>query len=418
MSKVLSELLGADEPLFSVALQQLERSSGQQSVDVRLSAEIIGKVHQKLRELGLDPRDTTSEELYVALFELIRRHDAFLAKRIGVDDPTDVQEALRRSKIFVEHLKIPKTGWFIKPSVAKKMVKAMPPKKVMKQLGYRSVDSMLKREHIGEVFGAMRFAETAEWQSNFMKKYKTLTPLDFEVRPIEFHLLDGKRWGSITDAYVKKGRHNVTHMKELGVILVLPLPIKRLQGITITIMPLLLHYVNEIRLYSSFFKHNQMRLDFAEILIETLQDDPGKHAKLAEHDVHWRVIHRYFGQVSNRHHPEVFEPHVQPEDLAWRKAEDVLYHIEPALHFWHDMDYVAKRTGQVPVSFNLMDMAVNFVNQLPYGKHVSYHFRDALWNELLIRYIGQPAFEHQILKQLDHGAITPGMSAFTMQEIF
>jgi len=414
----LSELLGADEPLFSVALQQLERASGQQSVDVRLSAEIIGKVHQKLRELGLDPRDTTPEELYTALLELIKKHDEFLARRIGVDDPTDVQEALARSKIFVEHLKIPKTGWFIKASAAKRLVKASPPRKVMKQLGYRSVDSMLKREHIGEIFAAIRFAETPDWQSAFMRKYKSLAPRDFEVRDIEFHLLDPKRWGSITDAYVRGRRRNVTHSKELGVILVLPLPVKRLPGITITILPLLLHYVNEIRLYSSFFKHSQMKPDFSQILIDTLQDDPGKHAKLAGHDVHWRVIHRYFGQASHKQHPEVFEPHVQPEDLAWRKAEEVLYRIEPALHFWHDMDYVALKNGFLPVSFNLMDMAVNYVNQLPYGKQVSYHFRDALWNELLTRYMGQPAFEHQILKQLDHGVVTPETSAFSFQEIY
>jgi len=416
MSKVLSELLGADEPLFSVAIQQLERSSGNQSIDVRLSAEIIGKVYQKIRELGLDPHDTTPEELYIALLDLIKRHDEFLGRRIGAKDPSDVHDVLPRVKTFVEKLDIPKNAWVIKPSVAKKLVKSSPPKKVMKQLGYRSVDSMLKREHIGEIFGAIRFSETPEWQASFIRKYKHLTPQDFEVRPIEFHLLDGKRWGSITDAYVRRSRHNITHMKELGVILIMPLPVSRLPGLAITVLPQVLHYINEIRLYSSYFKLQQMRPNFAELVIETLIEDPGSHVKLAGHGLHWRIIHRYYGQAKRSQHPEVFEPHVQPEDLTWRKAEEVLYRIEPALHFWHDMDYVALRASQ-PVSFNLMDVAVNYVNQLLYKQHVAYHFRDALWNEIFIRYIGEPGLEHQILKQLDTGSVITE-PAFNIQEIY
>ena len=59
MSKMLSELLGATEPMFSIALKQLEQSSGNPSVDVRITAEIIGKIQIKTQELGLDPKDTT-----------------------------------------------------------------------------------------------------------------------------------------------------------------------------------------------------------------------------------------------------------------------------------------------------------------------------------------------------------------------
>ena len=46
---------------------------------------------------------------------------------------------------------------------------------------------------------------------------------------------------------------------------------------------------------------------------------------MAGSHVHWRVIQRYFGKLENEYHPEIFEPHVQPEDLHWRKAEEALY---------------------------------------------------------------------------------------------
>ncbi|MEZ6331063.1 MAG: hypothetical protein R3B12_03565 [Candidatus Saccharimonadales bacterium] len=77
-------------------------------------------------------------------------------------------------------------------------------------------------------------------------------------------------------------------------------------GITMTVMPLLFHYINEIRLYSSFFKLQQVKLNFAEIVINTLIADPGDAAVMAGQAVHWRVIQRYFGKLENEYHPEIF----------------------------------------------------------------------------------------------------------------
>lgn len=407
MSKALSDLLDAKEPIFSIALKQLEQGSGNTSADVRLTAEIVGKVHLKIRELGLDPRDTTGKELYYALRELVKQHDAFLAKHLGGDDPSDVEDMLPRVQKTVDRLNIPRKAWVLKPSVAKRLLKACQPKKVMKQLGYRSIDSMLKRECIEEIFGALRFAETSEWLENFLSKYRSLRPSDFEPREIQIIQLDAKRWGSITEAFVHKKRHNVTHLKELGVILMLPMPVKKMPGICITVLPLLLHYINEIRLYSAFFKLQQVKPNFGAILFDTLVADPSNHAVMAGQHIHWRVIQRYFGKLENEHHPEIFEPHVQPEDLHWRKAEEILYRIEPALHFWHDMDYVGVVHDGRPISFNLMDMALSYVNDLDYEHRAVFHMRESLWNEIFMRYLGEKTLEAQVLKQLDNEMIKP-----------
>lgn len=80
MSQFLSELLEAAEPAFTLSLRQLEQISGAPSADIRLTTDIIGKVHLKLRELGLDPKDTTGQELYHALIGLIRQHDEFFSE--------------------------------------------------------------------------------------------------------------------------------------------------------------------------------------------------------------------------------------------------------------------------------------------------------------------------------------------------
>lgn len=399
--------MDAKEPLFSLSLKQLEEASGKKGIDTKLIGDIIEKTHDATKKLGLDHGDTTGPELYHALLAKIKEHDEHLAKAIGGDDAEDVQRLLPLIKKAVEAADVPKSCWVLKKSVAKEMLRKSPPPTIMKLLGYRSIDSMLKHENLAEVYGALRFAESPDWLNKFNEQYKGLKPSDFETREIEFVVMPGERWGDIAEHFVEKKRHNITHLKELGVILMLPIKLRKLPGITITAMPLLFHYINEIRLYSAFFKLEQVKKNFGEIFVNTLIADPGKAAVMAGSHVHWRVIQRYFGKLEKEYHPEIFEPHVQPEDLHWRKAEEALYKIDPELEFWKDMDYVARFEDGRPIAFNLMDVSVGYCTGTPYEKRVIYHFRESLWNEIFMRYLGQKTLEQQVLQQLDNDMIAP-----------
>lgn len=407
MANLLRDLLDAKEPLFSLSLKQLEEASGKKGIDTKLIGDIIEKTHDATKKLGLDHGDTTGPELYHALLAKIKEHDEHLAKAIGGDDAEDVQQLLPLIKKAVEAADVPKSCWVLKKSVAKEMLRKSPPPTIMKLLGYRSIDSMLKHESLAEVYGALRFAESPDWLNKFNEQYKGLKPSDFETREIEFVVMPGERWGDIAEHFVEKKRHNITHLKELGVILMLPIKLRKLPGITITAMPLLFHYINEIRLYSAFFKLEQVKKNFGEIFVNTLIADPGKAAVMAGSHVHWRVIQRYFGKLEKEYHPEIFEPHVQPEDLHWRKAEEALYKIDPELEFWKDMDYVARFEDGRPIAFNLMDVSVGYCTGTPYEKRVIYHFRESLWNEIFMRYLGQKTLEQQVLQQLDNDMIAP-----------
>ncbi len=407
MCKTLSELLGAEEPLFTLSLKQLESVSGKPSVDVRLTAEIIEKINRACKSLGLDPNDTTGKELYHALLNKVKEQDVHLAKKIGGTDPYNVQHMLPLIKKAVETVDIPRSCWVLKKSVAKEFLRKTPPPNIMERLGYKSIDSMLKQENLFEIYGALRFAEGPEWLNAFNEHYKTLKPTDFETRQIEIVTMPADRWTDICESFVHKKRHNITHLKELGIILMLPMTIETLPGITMTDMPLLFHYINEVRLYSAFFKLQQVKKDFGKIIVETLLADPGNHAVMAGSHIHWRVIQRYFGKLENEYHPEIFQPHVQPEDLHWRRAEEILYMVDPELEFWKDMDYVGVMHDGRPVVFNLMDVSMSYSNNVEYGKHAIFHFREALWNEVFVRYMGQKTLENQVLKQLDNEMIAP-----------
>ena len=147
--------------------------------------------------------------------------------------------------------------------------------------------------------------------------------------------------------------------------------------------------------------------DFGHIVADTLIADPA-HVQLTVHShIHWRVIQRYFGKLTNEMHPEIFEPHVQPEDLHWRRAEEVLYEIDPELEFWNGMDYVAVLRDNQPVTFNLMDISLGYSNAITYADRYLYHFREALWNEIFARYLGEKVLEEQLLVKLDNAVIKP-----------
>lgn len=407
MAKFLRDLLDAKEPLFSLSLQQLEQASGNTGVDTKLIGDILAKAHESMRALGLDHQDTTGPELYHALIARVQQHDEHLAKSIGAAPDTTVEELLPLMKKRVEQADMPRDCWVLRKSVARNMLRQMPPPNIMQRLGYRSVDSMLKQENLAEIYGALRFAETPEWLNAFDETYKKLTPSDFETRQIEIVIMPRERWGDIAEHFIQKKRHNITHLKELGVILMLPVKADKLPGITLWATSLLFHYTNEIRLYSAFFKLQQVKKNFGQILVDTLIADPDLGPIMAGQHVHWRVIQRYFGKLETEDHPEIFEPHVQPEDLHWRKAEAEIAKIDPELAFWKDRDYVGLMFGDRPVVFNMMDVAAAYCNQTPYEDRVIYHFRESLWNEIFMRYMGQKNLEQQVLKQLDNSMIEP-----------
>jgi len=67
MSRFLSQLLGAQEPLFTTNLRQLDAMTGQQGIDIAVIVGATQRGHAMMRKIGLDPADTTPLELYRAL---------------------------------------------------------------------------------------------------------------------------------------------------------------------------------------------------------------------------------------------------------------------------------------------------------------------------------------------------------------
>ena len=82
MSRFLSDALASDTPKFRHDLAELERSNGHPNADLRLTSEVMQGLSGKIKALGLDPKDTTPEELYEVLNLKLKEDDQKLLKHL------------------------------------------------------------------------------------------------------------------------------------------------------------------------------------------------------------------------------------------------------------------------------------------------------------------------------------------------
>jgi len=408
MSKFLSDLLDAEEPTFTTSIRQLEDVSGRTGADTKLIGDITAMAHENLRQLGLNPAASTGEEVYQALLGRLETDIVRLTKVIGANDSEDVKHLVPFMIDAANNVKFDRKVFVIKREKAKEFLRTMPPKQLMEHLGYATVDQMIAGEDFDEIYTALRFSEGPDWLTKYNELFKTVTPHDYEERDLRIVQMDHDKYVDLATHFVQKKLHNVTHTKEMGIIVVVPMHVKKMRGLVLKTLPLLLHYMNEVKLYSTFFKLKSAKLHFGETVVNTLIADPGSGSQLVGKNIHWRVIQRYLGKHKEDSVDRIaFEPHVQPEDLHWRRAEDLLFQIDPQLEFWKDRDYVALNYDGFPVAFNLFDVSFAYSNKESYEGRYAYHFRESLWNEVFVRYLGFKNLAAQVLEQLDNEMIAP-----------
>lgn len=408
MAKFLSDLLDAEEPLFTQSVRQLEEVSGRTGADAKLIGDITSMAHESLRALGLNPAASTGQEVYQALLNRVEVDMKRLTKIIGAEDPEDVRHLVPFMIDAANKVKFNRTVFVLKHDKAKDLLRQMPPKQLMKKLGYTDIEAMFENEDFDEIYTALRFSEGPEWLTEYNELFKQVTPEDYEERDLRILKMDHDKYVDLAEHFVQKKLHNVTHTKEMGTIVVVPMHARKMRGLVLKTLPLLLHYMNEVKLYSTFFKLKSAKPNFGKTVVDTLIADLGTGSQMAGRRIHWRVIQRYLGRhKEDSIEKAAFEPHVQPEDLHWRRAEDLLYQIDPELEFWKDRDYVALNYDGFPVAFNLFDVSFAYSNKEPYEGRYAYHFRESLWNEIFVRYMGFKNLADQVLSQLDNEMIAP-----------
>jgi hypothetical protein len=400
MTRFLSRALGAQEPTFSQGIQQLEQAAGRPGTDIRLTADIMRRTRDKIAELGLDPEDTTGNELYSALQERLKRDEQTVREALSIAADAAPDDIISRIQQFLEKHEAPKASFALKASVAKRLLKKKPPKVAMKRLGYRSVDSMLKHETPANLYAAALMVEPTAWHKAYREQYSKLTPSDFETRDICLMHPSSKRWQQLAHDFVASEHHNILSFRELGAVVLLPID-HAVDGLAITTLLLVLEEFNGIRSHSSYAKLQQVKPDFGKRVQESSVAEPYTTAQLAGQPVPWRMIQRYYARFTDAYHPEIFEPHVQPEDLQWTSGEHALAGLAPALEFWEGNEVLGllDENGSI-VSCNALDVALSYCNHLPFADRIVHFVRDNLWHELMMHYLNQENLEAAVHRQL------------------
>jgi len=399
MTRILSELLGTDEHRFRTSLGKLEQASGHPNADIQLTAELSRATKAKLRDLGLDPHDTTGPELYQALQTRFKADDERLVKALRATSKQD--DTIAAVAHTLRSLPLINDAFALKATVAKSLLKKSLPKKTMKRLGYRSFDSMVKHEQVAAIYAAAMSVESSAWHKQLKDSYKKLRARDFESRKVAIIHPTSERWQTLAADIVRDRRHTVLSFKELGALVILPLPASDQPPAAATATLILsLHALNEIRAASTFLKLCQVKPDFGTVVRTVTSAEPTVTAELLDQPVPWQIVQRFYARFKDAFNATVFEPHVQIDDLGWHSVERLLEHIEPSLGFWCGTGHLSLLHDHQPVSLNIIDAALNHSNQLGFADRISEHGQLSLWHELLLRYLKHENIERTIIGQL------------------
>lgn len=413
----ISSILRTDRHVIDILLRNLELTYAKVGVLDNIIEENEVIIRDRLDFLGLG-RNVGAYEVYDSLISKVESDDIKIfeaLRRPNLNIPEEAQRVMDLARAVSEK----KKGFFLKLEVAKKFLHNEPPRLIMEALGYETVDAMLAKEDLLEVYSALRFLENSEWLNKiFFKQYEHLTPDDFEERDITPRVLSTK-WVLLAEDFTRKKHHNVSHLKELGVIFIIPVSLKY-SGETLRLVALLCHYFNEINFYSDLFRNFSAEKEiFAQNVISLLRGDvvnqrlPQMMEEVRRSN--FLIVQRYLAK-EDENDWRLFEPHVNPEALHWDKAEkgivmipEVMNQVKDGLHFWKDLgwvgDYFRDEVGHdVLVSFNLVDTVMSLVKEKEMSKYL-YHHQEALWNKIYVSYFGEENMLENIKKNIIKGWI-------------
>lgn len=407
----ISQILRMDRHAILLLEKRLSDITGKTGVIESIVKQNEDMISHRFLELGVS-RDARAAEIFEALISKVEADDSQIYKGLGNPRCQDVADCQRIAEIAKKVVNPPK-GLFLKLDKAREFLLKEPPKTILSFLGYDSAEKMLAEEDLFEVYSSLRFVEGSDWLNKvFFKQYENLKPSDFEEREIRVRALS-KKWAAESDKFVAKKHHNISHLKELGVVFIIP-TFLGISGEILRMFALIMHYLFEIPFYSDMFRRiGGDDKTFTANLVSLLRGDVLEKRVPEGEKLNWLVVQRYLTK-EDPNDWRLFTPHINPEALHWLRATERLVSLgeeldgfERELAFWHDLDWVGdyfKDDGgiEVLISFNLVDTVMSLVKQKEMTKYL-YHHQEALWNKIFSEYFGLDMLEEYSKKYLLRG---------------
>ncbi|MFH1551316.1 MAG: hypothetical protein ABIC36_00360 [bacterium] len=407
----MAKLLRTSEDVVLKLEQKMEKISSKKGIIEKIVKENTEKIKSKLKELGLPPK-ASAEQVYYSLIKKTEETDNNLFNHFHeLDFSTTIgcRSLINATKELIGDL----SGFYLKESKAKELLKLNPPKRIMSSLGYGDdIDKMLAKEDVFEIFSALRFIEDSRWLNDvFFKPYIDLKKEDFEKREIKIMVLP-ERWISIGKEFLGKKLHHMSHLKELGVVFVIPV-VEKYPGETLYIFFMTLHYIYEVDWYSRIFEIYSNKHDFAKKMINALKVDVSGILLPDDKKISWRIIPKYLAK-KDYNDPRLAEPHINPEAWHYTKTASSINKFsnrfpDLGLDFWQDLDTAGEcfssNGDDTLISFDLFDNGISLIQKIGFESKYLYHQQEALWNRVFIEYMGEKKLDRLMMENLDKGYV-------------
>lgn len=405
-----TSLLGLPQVHHNVFLnyvQQLESASGRAGLLEGLMETKQQRVVDALRYLGCDP--TLSPD---ALGDCLQQQFTLVTEEVARVLGSPTLDSVAGWQAVAEQVKqrVPletRQGYFLTHERARELLRACPPQEIVDYFGYSSVEELLEKEDVRELFAALRFGVSDDYSSQLLQQYALLTPQDFEERESEFIILDPHKWFELARTFAEKKLHPNSHLKELGVLFAIPNPEAATTDRDLTmVVSLAFHYYYEIHFYAQYilrlvaeshprFGEAIQQMILGAVLAQELPTDG------------IRITHQYY---TKKEHPNemAFQPHVMPEPLHWRHGRALLQQLvcegyqqplDCILTVWEQWHRLGLPMEAEVRSFNFEDILVSK------KEFRQYHLYEVLWNELFESAFPHRSLHDELVRHLDTGII-------------
>lgn len=372
-------------------------------------------VDRVLADLGLN-RVSMAEEVYDALTQKLADIDKKLFELLDKPDLSKLSNNPSKIRDTALSIFTPPKGLFIKKEKVAELLAKHPPQSLLEHFGYQTTDELLEKEGFVSMVASLRFTQTKEWMHSFFNvAYRDLKLEDFEERDVEIKIMNTK-WLVISEKFTSKKLHNVSHLKEYGIIFISPDPIDQ-TGETLRMFLLVLHYLHEVPFYSNLFRKFSLDSDFVAKLKSLLRGDvPEQPTTDNPQPITWMIVQRYLAK-DNPADPRLHGHHVNPEAEHWyrvaqnlNKLADVIGDTAEKFNigYWINLDHVGdffknKEGVDTFISFNVVDLVMSLVTQDEV--EYIYHQKEAMWNHIFSEYMGRDKMNTLIEENIIKGFI-------------
>ncbi len=369
MTKFLQVALNQTNPTFHKGLMKINQISGKTSNDIYFTERLKKTVRSKVTMLGLDPFDTTLQELYYGLREKLKRDELELTKQLRyfAADKVSAEANLVDGLIArLEKSVIDSEVLSVKPYLIKSYLSKYTLKKTLKLLNFRNKESMFKRTPVALIYETAKTREAKQIVSELEHKLKQLTIND---------LVKTKMIFKKTDSQVFKDFF--ADFKTATIFINRSIDFK--SGELIKFLIELSETINLWLIKNQLVELTKFRSDFSSIYSFTLFDESKNAIEFLDNF------------ISKFNSIDLFNDVIEELNTS-EYRNSALLHDSRLLHFnnldfWADTNYLMSVDGSKKVSFNVRDIVGDILTGTEFAYRSVKNAEVSLRKELISQYL-------------------------------